>query len=270
MRGKKGDSNATVLAEPDLRNELSTLVDQNIIPSRIADKVENKLKEKNVKITKEQLHTLVFKIRDLMSSYTKSGLTTRQPEMTSVGQPIWGESDTDMQQLVETVEQLKERITTIEQKGLEGMRGAGFKAVTTKDIRTMGKIDEPLREEDLYPLLEIPNDPESVVVLMKWLQYLVDKIGKTHLPDVLGYYVDIGWISDDVRLDLIKYSKGITEEITETATRKKSPHLPTRDHLQSLLYIQKLKGTQLDERFICRVEREMEKMAKSLENYPFK
>jgi flagellar protein FlaD len=154
----------------------------------------------------------------------------------------------------------------IEEHKVEGVKGVTGKLVKTKDIQTFDSTE--VSEGGMQPLEQAPNDPESIVVLMKWLQYLVDKTGKNNLPDVLGYYVDIGWISDDVRLDLIDYSKGITEEPSQTGAR--SAHLPTRDHLQSLLYIQKLKGIQLDERFLCKIEREMEKMAKSLDNYQLK
>jgi archaellum component FlaD/FlaE len=171
-----------------------------------------------------------------------------------------------MKKIIEEMENLNKRITCIEENRHDGVKGPSGKLGKTKDIR----IIEPTEifEETMQALEQIPNDPESIVVIMKWLQYLVDKIGKNNLPDTLGYYVDIGWISDNVRLDLIGYSKGLTEELTLTATR--SSHLPTRDHLQSLLFIQKLKGNQLDDRFIGKIERDMEKMAKSLEDYQIK
>ena len=175
----------------------------------------------------------------------------------------------DMKKLVETIEQMQKRLTAIERGHRVNLKGSYPPTVTTRDIKTFDDIHVTLTEEDFYPLLEIPNDPESVVVLMKWLQYLVDKVGKNHLPDILSYYVDIGWISDDVRLDLIKYSKGITEEHPGQSPPPQSPNLPTKDHIQSLLYIQKLKGIYLDDRFVCRIEREMEKLTKSLENNKF-
>ena len=50
-----------------------------------------------------------------------------------------------------------------------------------------------------------------MVFLLKWLQNIIDKLGKNHLPDILRYYVDIGWITEDVKLDLIKYAKGISD-----------------------------------------------------------
>ncbi len=168
-----------------------------------------------------------------------------------------------MKKLVEMVERLNQRLKVIEENRLEGVRGVTGRLIRTKDIKTVEQIDAA--EENIQPLVHIPTDPESIVVLMKWLQYLVDRTGKNNLGEVLGYYVDIGWISDDVRLDLIDYAKGITEVPAQTGAHPQD--LPTRDHLQSLLFIQKLKGLQLDDRFLNKIERDMEKMVKSLEGY---
>jgi flagellar protein FlaD len=95
----------------------------------------------------------------------------------------------------------------------------------------------------------------------------VEKRGKRNLPDILDYYVSIGWITDDVRLDLIGYSKGIIEEEPQ-ADQKGSAHLPTKDHLQSLLYVSKLKGLHLDDRFLYRIERDLEKLTRCLQDQP--
>ena len=105
---------------------------------------------------------------------------------------------------------------------------------------------------------------------MRWLQYLVDKIGKDNLANILGYYVDIDWISDDVRLDIIKYAKGIAENNIKDTLKKGITNLTTKDHIQSLLFIQKLKGFQIDDRFIWKIDREMDKLAKSIEENQIK
>ena len=42
------------LSSFDLKKEISTLVSQNILPSRIADKLDKKLEEKKIEINKEQ------------------------------------------------------------------------------------------------------------------------------------------------------------------------------------------------------------------------
>ena len=244
MVDKKGDSKNSVSEGFDIGNELSALVDQNIIPSRIADKLEKKLKEKNAKINKEQLHALAYKIRDFIDDYIKSGPTTEQS--------IAGETDVNMQKLVETIKQLQERIANIES-------GKPPRTVTTDDIQIP-------KEWEMDPLTKIPNDPESIIVLMKWLQHLIDKCGRTHLSDVLDYYVDIGWISVDAKISLIDYSHGITEEEKKGETPRVSD-LPARDHIQSLMFIQKLKGRRFDKHFLDRIDGEISRITKKLDNY---
>ena len=274
----EGDQNRgeRLLEELEVAAELATIIERNMLPQRIAQRIGEKIKEKNIKVTKDQLYKLVEKIQSTLRSYTSS--TSSQLEQQKKAEHLilvkeekkpWNSTTvqtTDMMQLVEAVEKLGERLKVIEENRIEGIKGVTGKLVKTKDIKTLESAE--ILGEDIQPLEHIPSDPESIVVIMKWLQYLVEKIGKNNLPDVLGYYVDIGWISDDVRLDLISYSKGITGEPAQTGTQ--SSHLPTRDHLQSLLFIQKLKGLQLDERFLSKIDRDMEKMVKSLEGYQLK
>jgi flagellar protein FlaD len=263
-----------ILEDNEIVIELSTLVEQNALPQKIAQKIGKKLKEKNIKITKNQLYKLTGKIQDVLREYSSQDHS--QPDKKIEMQPVmnnekksWNDAIipmNDMQTLVQAVEKLSERIKVIEENQIEGIKGVTGKLVKIKDVKTLVPTD--VLEEDIQPLERIPTDPESIVVIMKWLQHLVDKLGKNNLPDVLGYYVDIGWISDDVRLDLMNYSKGITEISNQTSPP--SSHLPTRDHVQSLLFIQKLKGVQLDDRFLNKIERDMEKIVKSLEGYPLK
>ncbi len=261
-----------LLEEFEIGAELTAIVERNLLPSRITQKIGEKIKEKNIKVTKDQLYKLVEKIQSALRTYTSS--SSSQPEELKREQAkeekkSWndtGVQTTDMKRLVETVEHLNERLKVIEEQRIDGVKGVTGKLVKTKDIKTLESAD--ILGGEMQPLEQTPNDPESIVVIMKWLQYLVDKAGKKNLPDVLDYYVDISWISDDVRYDLLSYSKGITEELAQATAR--TSHLPTRDHLQSLLFIQKLKGVQLDERFLGKIERDMEKMVKSLEGYQLK
>lgn len=266
----EGEENPT--AEFNVAAELATIAEKNILPARIVQKITEKLQEKKITLTREQLYTLIEKIQQALSMYTVAQKPL-QPQKPQTQAPVQQDKttwdavtvkNTDMKQLAEAVDQLNKRLKALEQNHIDAVKGVTGKLVRTKDITTLEPAD--LLQDDIEPLERVPSDPESIVVLMKWLQYLVDKTGKTNLPEVLGYYVDIGWISDDVRLDLLNYSKGITEPQTHPAP--KGTHLPTRDHLQSLLFIQKLKGIHLDERFLNKIERDMEKMVKSLEGYP--
>jgi archaellum component FlaD/FlaE len=275
----KGDENtqkgSVPLEETELQAELAILIKRNVLPTRIAQKIGEKVNENGIKITRDQLYKLVEKIQDALTKYSQtspSAIQSKKEGMTSLrtGEKTIANAsliqNTDMKKLVEEIEDLNQRMKIVEESNLEGVKGITGKLVKAKDLRAFDLM-EPL-DDAVQPLEQIPTDPESIVVIMKWLQYLVDKIGKNNLPDILGYYVDIGWISDNVRLDLIDYSKGLIEEPTSGTPR--SSQLPTRDHLQSLLFIQKLKGVQMDERFIDKIERDMEKMAKSLNGYQVK
>ncbi len=266
MGENKGDSQNNATGEFDLKNELSVLVAQNIIPSKIADKLEKKLIEKNVKINKEQLYTLANKINEVFNNYKKSSGTEGKYDITKVAQPIGGVADADMQKLVEKVEELNERINNIEVG-----TASDAKIVTTEEIQVSEKITVPTQEWKVDPLSVIPSDAESVIILMKWLQFLIDKCGRSNLHEILDYYVDIGWISEDVKISLMDYSNGITEDVGEGNNIKKwISDLPSKDHIQSLIFIQKLKGKQFDKHFIDRVDGEISRILKKLDGYKFK
>jgi len=53
MGDEKRDSKEDISEGFDLKKELSALIAEDVIPLRIADKLEEKLKEKQIEITKE-------------------------------------------------------------------------------------------------------------------------------------------------------------------------------------------------------------------------
>lgn len=261
----KGDGKKLNSNEFNVNNEISLVVDKGKLPPKIAEKIKEKIDENNLKINKEQFYKLIEKIQFLLKTYVKDQHSSN--EKIKINNSLKDEKisksvdddSLDMQQLVKAVDNLRERIEDIEKKNLKDFE-------PTSEIRSSGQME--LSKDALKPLEQISNDPESIVVSMKWLQYLVDKLGKINLPDILGYYVDINWITEDVRLDLMEYSKGITAKQDEN--NKKISNLSTKEHIQSLLFIQKLKRKHLDERFLWKIDREMEKMAKSIDNIQIK
>jgi flagellar protein FlaD len=77
------------------------------------------------------------------------------------------------------------------------------------------QVQEPVNEvitKDGYPIVRldsIKGDPMSVVVLLNWIEFLMERVGRNNLMDALDYYVDIGWISEDVRSEIMAYARGI-------------------------------------------------------------
>jgi flagellar protein FlaD len=249
------------LKDVDLRKELSTLVDHNIIPSRIAEKLEKKLKAKNIKISKEQLHAIVSKIRKVVDNYFKSSQKEEQNRK-NLGQFISGKTNANMQELVESIEELNKRLMKIESD--KSINSNNF---IQEDTHNPEKMIVHNKKWEIDPLTEIPNDPENIIILIKWLQHLVDKCGHSNLSKILEYYVDIGWISEDIKINLIEYSNGLTEECKKgETTGKKISNLPSQDHIQSLLFIQKLKGQKIDKHFLDRIDDNISRITKKLDN----
>ena len=258
----EGEEESKAQDKFDFSTELSTLVSNNVIPSKLAEKLENKLKEKKVKITEKQFNSLIEKIQDIMRSYATNGKSIEKKGSIKKETPSTPKNDEDMQKIINTVEELKEKISYLE-KGTSG----GPKIVTTDDIKVPKVITGNEPSWNVDPLTEIPNNPESVIILMKWLQYLIDKCGRPNLNNILDYYVDIGWISDEAKMNIIDYSQGITEkEKKEETTKKQITDLPSKDHIQSLIFIQKLKGMQFDKHFIDRIENELSRISKKIDS----
>lgn len=264
------DSRAKNFDRFDLDNELSALVEKNIISQRIADRLEKKLIEKKININQEQLQILVNKIGEIIRTYNKTEQSRNNIDIAKYNEKTADKkSSPDMKQLFETVEKLKQKISIIETGlGKDSNKKSLPKIVTTDDIKIPIKTIEEFRIE---PLTEIHNDPESIIVLMRWLQYLIDKCGHSNLSAILDYYIDIGWISQDAKLILIDYSSGITEDsCNEELPKKEVSDLPSKDHIQSLFFIQKLKGNEIDKHFIDRIDSELTRIIKKLDNYDFK
>ena len=237
-----------------LQKELQNLVSQQVIPAQLADKLGKKLTEKKVQLTKDQLQRLVEKIMSYLGTAAPV-MPVKQPAR----QPLTASSQ-DMKSLIDEIEQLKDRINELEESSTLPEEEVTGKMVTTEDVAS----DSFKGVDTFHPLQKIPNDAQSIIILMKWLQHLVDHVGKKFLADVLSYYVDINWITEDVRFSILEYSDGIDERQIEEGNQKENCNLPTKEHIQSLVFIQKLKGSQIDDRFMSKIDREMEKIQKSL------
>jgi len=259
-----------------LECELSALVENNVISKRIADRLQKKLIEKQVKISKEQLYIIVKKISEIIKAYRKNDQVKKgEDTVIKAVQTADKKLDTDMQKLISTIGKLQDKIASIE-SGVYDDKNLKIstqtpKIVKTDDIKIPKEFTKNQMEFKFEPLSDIPTDPESIIVLMRWLQHLIDKCGHFNLSAILDYYVDIGWITQDAKLILIDYSNGITEDRNKLDSIKKEIcDLPSQDHIQSLYFIQKLKGKEIDKHFIDRIDGELTRTTKKLENYQSK
>ena len=104
-------------------------------------------------------------------------------------------------------------------------------------------------------LLRVPETTMGTILLLKWLEFLLTKVGYGGLEEVLSYYVDIGWISEAVMFQMVRYARGIKIQLSEG-----DGLMTTQDHITSLLFIEALKNGCIGEDELFAVEREVQKI----------
>lgn len=270
----------------DLQLELSSLVADKIIPYSIAEKLEKKIVEKQVDITKDQLYTLANKIHDLIQIYKEKGslpepiepkeIKTEPKSLEDSSKPSDDVDSKTIEVFVNKIEELQQKIEKLEgEKQLRPLDKDKEKNQNSLINDFELPYEESISTENLTtdPLQSIPSSPESIIVLMNWLQYLVNRCGHDNLADVLDYYVEVDWITDDVKISLLEYAIGITEGSTSNTDQGniekdgKKSNLPSKDHIQSYLYIQRLKGKTFEKHFVERINGELARIEKKVDTY---
>jgi len=87
-------------------------------------------------------------------------------------------------------------------------------------------------------------------------------VGRNNLAEILEYYIEIGWINEDVCSKMITYANGI-DYYVERPTWKLLPE----DHTKSLMFIEQLSGKKFDKNMFSRLERDAERVIRGNEIY---
>lgn len=225
----------------DIHRELSNMVTENVLPKKVADRIEKKIMENNIIITKEQLNKLVEQIVSILKNPEKARKETSANAI---------ERKTVIEEKISQQPHHETMLTEISPR-----------IVTTDELQVPDNKINTSKILQQNPLVEIPSDPESIIILMNWLQFLIDKCGRNNLREVLDYYVAIKWITEDVKFHLLEYSSGISEH-KDVKESKNVRELPSQDHIQSFLFIQKLKGRNFDKHFLERINGEISRLVK--------
>jgi len=112
-------------------------------------------------------------------------------------------------------------------------------------------------------LSRIPTDAKRIMLLLKWIEFLMERVGYDGLEDVLNYYVDINWISEDVLMAVLRYAKGI-KLYHDNSDWRPVGYMNVQDHLMSLLYIEALRTGRFDRNLIMEVEKDLYRMKKEV------
>ncbi len=284
MSGRKDTLN-----QDEIHQTLQAYVQNNKLNTTTAHQIETHLQSFKQSMTADQLNALIQTFTTLTSHYkqAKKNTPTTQPKNTQTNHttppPTKKTQHTQPQnnqtshtspptiQKSQSTEELNIQMRSIQNQlnnlvtHQEAWKNWIEHNTTTKETNPTEphspQTPTVFTTTHMQTLSQIPKHPEGIIVLMRWLQYLVETCGHNGLPEILDYYVDIEWITEDVRLDLMKYARGITEPDTKT----KQNTLTTKDHIQTLLYLQRLNGIDYDDHFLERIDWQMEKLGRDLE-----
>lgn len=258
------DQSQNILTEELLLKELHLLAEKHIISQRMAEKIREKIQTNHLTLSQNDLIKLIEHIQVLLNTRTPDQKTVladaKEPVLGSVSEKNVYEQKKEHSQDTNKTSAL---MYTRERMPIEGTNYKSYKEDRSEVIQTHSK-ELTNSQHPLEPLSELTYDAEHIVVLLKWLSYLIEKIGKNQLPTLLDYYVDIHWISENVCTDLLTYAKGLSGEKKEHKEQEKPLDFTMDDHLQSLFFIQRLKGASISQDFLWRIDHELERMERSL------
>ncbi|WP_406656601.1 FlaD/FlaE family flagellar protein [Methanolobus sp. ZRKC2] len=111
-------------------------------------------------------------------------------------------------------------------------------------------------------LSNIMKNSTNMKLCMEWLEFLMGLVGRNNLPDILSYYEDLGWLTEDVRVELMHYAEGI-----DFYMEKPDWKLTPDDHVKSIWFIESLAGMKVDKNKLSVIDRDIEKVKKGNEIY---
>ena len=139
---------------------------------------------------------------------------------------------------------------TVDQPGFETDDVGRFQFDTDVRERPRSRPGKALRENQLEQLLVhetaasgelskpyltgLPDAYAAERLIFDWLEFLVLKGGYKRTMDALRYYHTVGWLTDDVEVELRDYLVGFSGEVSDTET------YDVADHHLSLVYIARL------------------------------
>lgn len=137
-------------------------------------------------------------------------------------------------------------------------------------------------------LTQIKHDYLTLTLMVRWVEFLFERVTREKFPQVLDYYVEVGWMSEDVRSEVMAYARGEMQDVTkympreeeisdETPDMKESSvavykkvddwRLSADDHLKSLLFISKMAGIEVDKDKLNSLEQSIKRFKENLEGF---
>lgn len=165
----------------------------------------------------------------------------------------------------------------------------------------------PLAPSRVVRLTQIGSDSMCYISMVRWIEFMLAKVKREQIPGLLTYYVRIGWVSESIRshvLDMIRgmragpgapgaaagavsveaprdkegdvvmaYSKEAfhgTAKPAEPGGKKPVEDdwkLAPEDHLKSLIFIERIRGSDIDKNKLQELEEDIKRLRGGLEGF---
>jgi flagellar protein FlaE/flagellar protein FlaC len=99
-------------------------------------------------------------------------------------------------------------------------------------------------------LTDLPSGYVVDLVVMEWVEFLVDEFGPEEALHTISYYEDIDWISESVEEDLLTFVDGIVDVADVEADGAAPATLGVEDHIQSLTFMTQLTGDAIEQKVV--------------------
>jgi len=135
-----------------------------------------------------------------------------------------------------------------------------------------------VQEDDArsYTLAELPSDLEAMVTVFKWIDYLLHRVKRERLMQLMSYYEEIGWIGPRAKEQLLNIARGTLQdttsfteegEVLEGANPMKQEleyqrineyRMTASEHVRSLMFIMKILGEPVEPFVVSRWETDLQ------------
>ncbi len=256
-----------VLKDNELKEYLNKF--KGRVPSVLLEDLYEKLKGKGV--TREQVDKIVKKIEENLTNARKIDEIFKKLEnIESLIRQRMKEERKEAK-----VEPLPEFLKQQEQQPVQQYYQQPQPVQPQQQIQPQQVPPQPVQpqmEEPLLPSLptekprleDVPlHDTKAIMILLKWIEFMLERVGHEGLRDVLNYYVDINWISEKVLFTVLRFAKGI-RLYHESSDWRPVGYMNVKDHMTSLLFIEALRTGRFDKDIVLKVEREIYSIRKEV------
>ncbi len=98
-------------------------------------------------------------------------------------------------------------------------------------------------------LATLPSGYIVDLVVMEWLEFLVEEFGSEDAVRTIAYYEEIDWISEPVEEELLAFVRGIAD-VTDVDVEAAPATLGVDDHVQSLSFMSQLTGDAVEQKIV--------------------